>query len=98
MCRSTVAGADVVKASDALTLLLGFGVTVTALTVRGAAAVVDAAAGAVLAADELSSDVHAAKANDAATSHVSTAARLRIGRTLRQPRRPIGAGREGPVA
>ena len=56
-----MAGAEVVKASDALTVLLGFGVTVTALTVRGAAAVVDAAAAAVLAADELSSDVHEAR-------------------------------------
>ena len=93
-----MAGAEVVKASDALSVLLGLGVTVTAPTVRGGAAVVDAAAAAEVADDELSSDVHAARANDAATRHVSTAPRPRIGRTLRQPRRPIRAGREGPVA
>ena len=96
MCRSTVAGAEVVKVSDALSVLLGFGVTVTALTVRGGAAAVVAAA--VAAGDELSSDVHAANARDAATRHVSTAARPRIGGTLRQARSPIRAGREGPFA
>ena len=37
---------------------------------------------AVVAVDELSSELHAARANDAATRQVSTAARPRIGRTL----------------
>jgi hypothetical protein len=44
IASSIVAGADVVNESDALSVLFGFAVTVTALTVSGSAAVVDAAA------------------------------------------------------
>ena len=59
IASSIVAGADVVNASDALSVLFGFGVTVTALTVSGTAAVVDAAAP-VAAVELLSSEEHAA--------------------------------------
>ena len=98
MWRSIVAGAEVVNASDALSVLLGFGVTVTALTVKGAEAVVATGAATVVGDDALSSDVHEARAREAATRHVSTAARPRIGGTLRQPAGAIRAGREGAFA
>jgi len=98
MWRSIVAGAEVVNASDALSVLLGFGVTVTALTVKGAEAVVATGAATVVGDDALLSDVHEVRAREAATRHVSTTARPRIGGTSRQPAGAIRAGREGAFA
>ena len=94
IASSIVAGADIVNESDALSVLFGFGVTVTALTVSGTAAVVDAAAP-VDAVELLSSDEHAA--TEMARTQTRAAIRPRIGRTLGDRTFAIRAGAQGPL-
>ena len=93
---STVAGADVVNDSDALSVLFGFGMTVTALTVSGTAAVVDGGR-ACRRSRAPSSDVHAA--TEMARTQTRAAIRPRIGRTLGdRSRSQSGRSRRSPFA